>query len=144
MKQQYADAVKLSKSALSGSLGAGDLVSELVALYVNGVARTIGCGSAPQLDFDAEAEMAGPLVVTLSQPLAGTATPSDLLLTSGSTVTATIPQSYVIVRADPDGGAIVITLVNLLGLQSQLVPGVYQGTVAVGKGTTIPISATRS
>ena len=144
MKEHYVDTHQFSRSAISGHLGARDFFAELMALYVNGAARLIGCGSVPGIDFDPAAEMAGPLVVNLPQGYSGTPSASALTLTSGGTAISTIPKEHVVIRVDSSSTSMTITLVNLGGLQVTLSSGVYYGTISLGGSTTIPIAATRS
>jgi hypothetical protein len=106
-----------------------------------------GSNASATLDFDSEAQMAGPLVVELSQPASDPPVASALVLGANGPSfkgAPTIPQGHVVARV---GGAnsttLAVTLVDLAHLPAPLVPGTYVGTITIGK-TVVSVSATFS
>jgi hypothetical protein len=129
---------------------AGDSFTAMGSAYCSifeAYASLFGCGSNPSgtLDFDSEAQMAGPLFVDLVQPASCPAVPSDLVFVGqGPSFNAApaIPRGNVVARI---GGVnlttLAVTLVNLSTVTPTLVPGAYKGTVTIGT-TVVTVTAT--
>jgi hypothetical protein len=105
----------------------------------------LGCGSSTlDLEFDHDAEMAGPVSVALAQPPSQRPIVSPLVLTSTGSTTGTIPEKNVVARIS--GSTLTVTLVNLADvtgtvIRDTIVPGKYVGTITLGT-VTVPITAT--
>jgi hypothetical protein len=101
----------------------------------------LGCGSSTlDLEFDYDAEMAGPVSLDLGQPPSQQPTWGKLTGPKPSV----IPQKNVVARLS--GSLLTVTLVNLANvdgtaIRDTIVPGKYVGTITIGT-VVVSISAT--